>query len=58
MASDGKLFSRDRIKSMAFDIEGHFPARGRIVFEVLDGLSKHELPFKLTNISLLGSPLK
>ena len=58
VASDGKQFSRDRIKSMAFDIEGHFPARGRIVFEVLDGLSKHELPFKLTNISLLGSPLK
>ncbi|RKY10666.1 MAG: hypothetical protein DRP65_06245 [Planctomycetota bacterium] len=58
VTSGGKQFSGGRIKSMAFDIEGQFPPRGRIVFEILDGLSKHELPFKLTNISLLGIPIK
>jgi hypothetical protein len=58
VTSGGTSSSMGRLKRMGFDIEGEFPARGRIVIEVLDGLSKHELPFKLTDISLLGVPIK
>ena len=57
VSQGGKWASEDRILSISFNTKGEFPPRGRIVFEVLDNITKHEIPFKLTNISLLGQPL-
>ncbi len=53
----GRSYSEGRLKGIRFRTKGEFPPRGRIVFEVLDNISQHEIPFKLTNISLLGKPL-
>ena len=38
--------------------ERAFPAKGRIVIGIHEGLKRFEAPFKVTNISLLGRPLK
>lgn len=53
----GSSYMKDRLINYNIRTKGEFPPRGRIVFEVLDGITKHEIPFKLTNISLLGQPL-
>jgi len=53
----GKSYSQGRLLGINFKTKGKFPPRGRIVFEVLDGITRHEIPFKLTNISLTGQPL-
>jgi hypothetical protein len=53
----GKSYSQGRLLWINFKTKGKFPPRGRIVFEVLDGITRHEIPFKLTNISLTGQPL-
>jgi hypothetical protein len=48
--------TEDRLLTYGIRTKGEFPPRGSIVFEVLDGITKHKIPFKLTNISLLGQP--
>jgi len=53
----GSSYMKDRLINYNIRTKGEFPPRGRIVFDVLDGITKHEIPFKLTNISLLGQPL-
>jgi hypothetical protein len=53
----GSLRTKDGLVSYNLRKEGKFPPRGRIVFEVLEGITTYEIPFKLTNISLLGQPL-
>jgi hypothetical protein len=40
-----------------FDHSGAIPANGRLVVEVYDQLQTFTTPFKLENISLLGTPL-
>ena len=40
-----------------FSKKGKLPSKGRIVVEVYDGLQKYQIPFSLTDISLLGRPL-
>jgi len=55
--SRGRSYSKDRLLHITFKSKGELPPRGRIVFEVLDGITKHRIPFKLTNISLFGRPL-
>ncbi|MCK4292934.1 MAG: hypothetical protein KAY65_07040 [Planctomycetes bacterium] len=57
VSSGGSSSSQGRLLGTSFKTKGEFPPRGRIVFEVLDGITKHRIPFKLTNISLLGRPL-
>ncbi|MFQ6035903.1 MAG: hypothetical protein ACE5NM_08670 [Sedimentisphaerales bacterium] len=57
VSSGGRSSSQGRLLLISFKTKGKFPLRGRIVFEVLDGITKHRIPFKLTNISLLGRPL-
>lgn len=57
VSSAGRSSSLGRLLYISFKTKGEFPPRGRIVFEVLDGITKHRIPFKLTNISLLGRPL-
>jgi len=57
VSSAGRSSSQGRLLYISFKTKGEFPPRGRIVFEVLDGITKHRIPFKLTNISLLGRPL-
>jgi len=51
----GWSYTQGRIRRMEFKTKGQFPAKGRIVIEALDNITKHEIPFRLTNISLLGS---
>jgi len=53
----GSSYMKDRLINYNIRTKGEFPPRGRIVFEVLDGITKHEIPFKLTNISLTGQSL-
>lgn len=57
VSQSGKSFSGDRLMNVHYRIKGEFPPRGRIVLEVLDNVTKHEISFKLTNISLIGDPL-
>lgn len=40
-----------------YSIKGKFPPTGRIVVEVYEDYRKFTVPFKVTNISLLGRPL-
>lgn len=53
----GSSYRKDRLINYNIRTKGEFPPTGRIVFEVLDKITKHKIPFKLTNISLLGQPL-
>ncbi|MCK5715072.1 MAG: hypothetical protein KAH64_03850 [Nitrosomonadaceae bacterium] len=46
------------ISTYSYTLKTKFPAKGKIVVEVYEGQQRHELPFKLENISLLGQPLK
>jgi hypothetical protein len=57
VSQSGKSFSAGRLMDVHYRIKGKFPPRGRIVLEVLDNVTKHEISFKLTNISLIGDPL-
>lgn len=57
VTSAGKSSSQGRLLRTAFKTRGEFPPRGRIVFEILQGITKHKIPFRLTNISLTGHPL-
>jgi len=54
----GASYSQGRVLSMAFKTQGQFPANGRIVFDVLDDVKQHELPFRLANVSLTGGPMR
>ena len=56
VSSGGRSSSQGRLLYISFKTKGEFPPRGRIVFEVLDGVTKHRIPFKLTNVSLIGRP--
>jgi hypothetical protein len=57
VSQTSKSFASDKLKDVDYRIKGEFPAKGRIVLEVLDDVTNHEIAFKLTNISLLGDPL-
>lgn len=57
VSPSGYSSTRDRIMELYYEIKGEFPPRGRIVFEVLDNPTKHEIHFELRNISLTGEPL-
>ena len=57
VSSGGISFSGDKLLDIGYRTKGEFPPRGRIVFEVIDKITKHEIEFKLTNISLTGEPL-
>ena len=57
VSSGGISFSGDELLGISYRTKGEFPQRGRIVFEVIDKITKHEISFKLTNISLTGVPL-
>ena len=39
-----------------FSTEGKFPPKGKIVVNVAEKLEKHELPFRITAVSLIGIP--
>ena len=54
----GASYSQGRVLSMAFKTQEQFPANGRIVFDVLDDVKQHELPFRLANVSLTGGPMR
>lgn len=58
VSSGGISFSGDELHDINYSTKGEFPPRGRIVFEVIDKITKHEIKFKLTNISLTGVQLK
>lgn len=47
-----------KISTYSYTLKTKFPAKGKVVVEVYEGQQRHELPFKLENISLLGQPLK
>lgn len=53
----GKTSTSEKIIFLEYKIEGKFPRRGQIIFEVLDNVTKHILRFKMKNISLFGRPL-
>ena len=57
VSSGGKSYSRDKLLDVGYKTKGEFPSRGRIVIEVLDEVTKHEIHFELMNISLTGEPL-
>jgi len=54
----GATYSQGRVLSVAFKTQGQFPANGRIVFDVLDDVTQHELPFRLANVSLTGGAMR
>jgi hypothetical protein len=54
----GRSYSQGRVHDIGYKIKGQFPPRGRIVFEVLDNVTKDEIPFRLTRISLAGEQVR
>ena len=48
---------RDKVNYF-YSIKGKFPPTSRIVVEVYEDYKKFKVPFKVTNISLLGRPVK
>jgi len=57
VSQSGGSYSQDRQYDINYNTKGEFPPRGRIVMEVIDEVTKHEISFTLTNISLTGEPL-
>jgi len=57
VSQSGGSYNEDRQFDIHYNTKGEFPPRGRIVFEVIDEITKHEISFTLTNISLTGEPL-
>lgn len=57
ISGSGHMRSDDRL-TLELQRERAFPAKGRIVIVVYEGLKRFEAPFKVTNFSLLGRPLK
>lgn len=57
VSQTGGSYSGDQQLDIRYTKAGSFPRRGRIVLEVIDELTKHEISFTLTNISLTGEPL-
>lgn len=55
--SHGRTMWSDKQTTLEFSTKGKFPPKGRIVLNVYEGLSKNIVPFKITNISLMGQPL-
>lgn len=53
----GGSYSGDDQLDIRYTKKGPFPPKGRIVMEVIDEITKHEISFTLTNISLTGEPL-
>ncbi|MFH1347453.1 MAG: hypothetical protein ABIH22_02060 [Candidatus Margulisiibacteriota bacterium] len=49
-------FSSGDVATFSFSCDQGFPAKGRIVVEVYEDLQKYEIPFKITDITLLGKP--
>ena len=57
VSQSGGSYSEERLLSIHYNKKGEFPPRGHIVMEVIDEITKHEISFTLTNISLTGEPL-
>ncbi|HUV65587.1 MAG TPA: hypothetical protein VMW24_16940, partial [Sedimentisphaerales bacterium] len=57
VSQNGISYSEDKLLDIGYMTEGPLPPRGRIVLEVIDEPTKHEISFTLTNISLTGEPL-
>jgi len=57
VSQSGGSYTEDRLLDINYETKGEFPPRGRIVIEVIDEITKHEIPFTLINISLTGEPL-
>jgi hypothetical protein len=57
VSQSGHSSTRDKIMELNYKTKGKFPPRGRIILEVLDNPTKHEIHFELKNISLTGEPL-
>jgi hypothetical protein len=57
VSKSGGAFSEKEILDVRYKVKGKFPPKGRIVLEVIDDAIKHEINFKLTNVSLMGEPL-
>jgi len=51
-------FSMGSSTTFEYSCKGTLPETGFIVVGIFEGLKKYEIPFKLTNISLTGQPLK
>ena len=51
-------FSMGGSTTFEYSCKGTLPETGSIVVEIFEKLEKYEIPFKLTNISLTGQPLK
>lgn len=49
-------FSSGDVTTFSFSCDGAFPKKGKIVVEVYEQLKEYEIPFKITNITLLGKP--
>ena len=50
--------SHGKYSSIGFRVEDKFPGKGKIVFEIRDNMTEHKIPFKISNVSLTGVPLK
>lgn len=57
ISPNGRSYSGGELFSISYTTRGKFPPKGRIVFEVIDEITRHEINFSLTNISLTGEPL-
>lgn len=44
--------------TFTYEIKGAFPANGKLVAEVFDQMQTFTVPFKLENITLLGTPMR
>ncbi len=44
--------------TFTYSIKGKFPEKGRIVVTVFENVKKYKIPFKISNVSLIGQPLK
>ena len=49
-------FSSGDVTTFSFSCEGKFPDKGKIVAEVYRNVKEYEIPFKITDITLLGKP--
>ena len=57
VSGSGSWWSGRRV-TLTYRLKGEFPAKARIMVEVYAQLQEYKVPFKLSNVSLIGLPLK
>ena len=57
-AEKGSTSWSDENTTLEYTLSSKWPAKGRVVLEMYDGMKKYKVPFSLKDISLTGQPLR